>query len=161
MTITGDVTVVVHDEDADAQELDELTQQLHAELLRLELPDVARGSAPGGTGAKSGLVQSLTTLVLSGGFSAAVLRSVTVVVRDWIRRSGARKAVLVSGEHRLEIEAASKKTQDAAVEAWVRALAGEPAPATGIETGTDPAADGAPRQAAPSPEGPAGPAAHG
>ncbi|WP_030412729.1 hypothetical protein [Streptomyces sp. NRRL S-1448] len=123
MTITGDVTVVVHDEDADAQELDELTRGLLEELLALELPDVVRGQEPGAVGGKSGVVSSLTTLVVSGGFSVAALRSLTLVVRDWIKRSGARKAVLVSGERRLEIEGVSKKTQEAVVEAWIQALA--------------------------------------
>ncbi|WP_053163880.1 hypothetical protein [Streptomyces noursei] len=120
MTITGDVTVVVHDEDADDEELDTVTRQLQEELLQLDLPDVVR---PATTGGKSALVTALGTLVLSGGFSVAVLRSVTRIVQDVLRRSGARKAVLVSGEHRLEIQGASKKTTDAAVEAWLRTVA--------------------------------------
>ncbi|MEU7641674.1 MULTISPECIES: hypothetical protein [unclassified Streptomyces] len=126
MTITGDVIVVVHDEHADDQELDELTRQLHEELLRLDLPDVERGQSTGATGGKSGLLASLGTLVLSGGFSVAVLRSVTRVVRDVVQRSGARKAVLVSGKNRLEIQGASKRTTDAAVAAWIRAVADGP-----------------------------------
>ncbi|MCE4945672.1 hypothetical protein ACJ6WD_13870 [Streptomyces sp. VTCC 41912] len=123
MTITGDVTVVVHDEDADDEELDALTRQLQEELLQLHLPDVVRPATTGATGGKSALVTALGTLVLSGGFSVAVLRSVTRIVQDVLRRSGARKAVLVSGEHRLEIQGASKKTTDAAVEAWLRMVA--------------------------------------
>ncbi|MGG2464665.1 hypothetical protein ACO0M4_33730 [Streptomyces sp. RGM 3693] len=135
MTITGDVTVVVHDENVDDQELDELTRQLHEELLCLDLPDVERGQIAGAAGGKSGLLASLGTLVLSGGFSVAVLRSVTRVVRDVIQRSGARKAVLVSGKNRLEIQGASKKTTDAAVEAWIRAVAAGPDAASGGAAG--------------------------
>lgn len=143
MTITGDVTVVVHDADADAQELDELTQGLLEELLALDLPEVVRGPEPGSVGGKSGVLSSLTTLVVSGGFSVAVLRSVTLVVRDWIKRSGARKAVLVSGERRLEIEGASKKTQEAVVEAWIQALAADDGSGAGIAPPSEPSAPAA------------------
>jgi hypothetical protein len=125
MVITGDVTVVVEDNDNEPLRLDELTGQLHGELLLLDLPEVAREALPGTSGAKSGILHSLTTLVVSGGFSVALLRSLTAVVRDWIQRGGARKAVLESGGHRLEIEGASKKTQEAAVEAWIRAVSAE------------------------------------
>lgn len=151
MVIAGDITVVVQDDDADDQALDELTGQLHEELLLLDLPDVVRPSGPGADGAKGGLLPSLATLVVSGGFSVAVLRSLTLVVREWMKRSGARKAVLVSGEHRLEIEAASKKTQDAAVDAWIRVLSAE---------GAAPAGPPSPQALAPadpaSPGGPSG-----
>ncbi|MER7986597.1 hypothetical protein ABTY53_13495 [Streptomyces noursei] len=135
MTITGDVIVVVHDEDADDQELDALTGQLQEELRQLDLPDVVRAAATGATGGKSGLVTALGTLVLSGGFSVAVLRSVTRVVQDVLRRTGARKAVLVSGENRLEIQGASKKTTEAAVEAWLRLVADGPDAAPGGAAG--------------------------
>jgi hypothetical protein len=76
-------------------------------------------------GTKSGILPSLTTLVVSGGFSVAALRSLTIVVAEWIKRCGARKAVLVVGEYRLEIEGASKKTQDAAVNAFIQAAAAD------------------------------------
>ncbi|MCK7625217.1 hypothetical protein MUU72_19255 [Streptomyces sp. RS10V-4] len=148
MTITGDVTVVVHD-DADDEELDALTRQLADELRQLEVPEVARPRQAGAAGGKSGLLESVGTLVLGGGFSVAVLRSVTRVVQDVIRRTGARKAVLVSGEHRLELQGASKRTTDAAVDAWIQAVA----------AGADPSAGDAPRPAAVRPaalEGPAG-----
>ncbi|ANZ20343.1 hypothetical protein ACH4YO_13400 [Streptomyces noursei] len=135
MTISGDVTVVVYDEDADDQELDALTRQLHEELLRLDLPEVVREQTPGTAGGKGGLLASLGTLLLSGGFSIAVLRSVTRVVRDVIQRTGARKAVLVSGKNRLEIQGASKRTTDAAVDAWIRAVADESAAAPGGAVG--------------------------
>ncbi|GAB7035337.1 hypothetical protein AB0G35_28830 [Streptomyces sp. NPDC021749] len=138
MTITGDVTVVVHDADADAQELDELAQGLLEELLALDLPDVVRGQEPGAVGGKSGVVSSLTTLVVSGGFSVAALRSLTLVVRDWIKRSGARKAVLVSGERRLEIDGVSKRTQEAVVEAWLQALAADDASGAGTASPSEP-----------------------
>ncbi|KUL51384.1 hypothetical protein ADL22_06180 [Streptomyces sp. NRRL F-4489] len=148
MTITGDVTVVVHD-DAGDEQLDATTRQLADELRELELPEVARARQAGAAGGKSGLVESVSTLVLGGGFSVAVLRSVTRIVQDVIRRSGARKAVLVSGGHRLEIQGASKRTTDAAVDAWIQAVAAE----------ADPSAGGAGRPGAARPaalEGPAG-----
>ncbi|GAA2653180.1 hypothetical protein [Streptomyces lunalinharesii] len=135
MMITGDVTVVVDDENADDEELDALTRQLQEELLQLDLPDVVRATAPGATGGKSAFLTSLGTLVLSGGFSVAVLRSVTRIVQDVLRRSGARRAVLVSGENRLEIQGASKKTTDAAVEAWLRVVADAPDAAPGRAAG--------------------------
>ncbi|MFD7921831.1 hypothetical protein ACFV3R_21700 [Streptomyces sp. NPDC059740] len=142
MADTGDITVVVHDEDADASQLDELTRGLHEELLLLDLPEVTRAGAAGVPGGKSGLVTALTTLVVSGGFSAAALRSLTLVVRDWIRRGGQRRAVLVSGEHRLELDAASRRTQEAAVQAWIEALAQQPAGGAAAPAATAPALEG-------------------
>jgi hypothetical protein len=118
------IQIAVHDEDDDPATLDDLTHTLHQEIALIDAVDVRRASAESVVpGSKSGLITSLTTLLVSGGFSAAVVKSLTTLVQDWMKRSQARKVVLVFGENRLELEGASGRDQAAAVTAWETAVA--------------------------------------
>ena len=100
-----DVTVV--NTRWDARQLDESTMQLMRDLRQVAGIAVRplSGSAIG-TG-KSGTVQEIGTLAVSGLLSAAGLKAISDVIVAYLQRSGARQITVRNGEHEITVTGAS------------------------------------------------------
>ena len=84
-----DVRLQIGEEDADPERLEELTRQLRAELLQLEVDDVRRlPTGPAPEGARAFDVLAVGGLAVTLAQSAGTLLTVLGTVRDWLARAG-------------------------------------------------------------------------
>ena len=97
-----------------AREATVLSRQLIRDGVRVE----AASDESGPVLAKSGLVITAGSIIISGALSVQVVRSITRVVLAAVRRGLAGKVQLEDGERRIDIENASRETERALV-AWL------------------------------------------
>jgi Effector Associated Constant Component 1 len=113
--------------DEDAEELAELTRQLRAELLQLDVEAVepaTAGEPPPGTRAVEAL--ALGGLIVSLVKSAGMLASVVNAVRSWLG-GGQRSVKLELDGDVLEVTGVSSHEQQALINAWIERHAARPA----------------------------------
>jgi len=123
--VVAEVDVSVAEVGADAEQLEELTRALRAEILTLDVESVvprSGGEAPPGTrGVDAAAVGALVVSVAPA--LGAVARLVTTVV-DWLRRGGTQRTVrLKIGDDELELSGASSAMQQQLAMDWIRAHA--------------------------------------
>ncbi|MFI9175740.1 hypothetical protein [Streptomyces lincolnensis] len=106
--------------DGDVVELDELTVQLRADLLELDVErveSVRATEAP--AGAKPGDAIALGVLAVT--LSPIVLRGVFRLLETWLTNRPVRKVRVVFGEDSIELEQASAEDQRRLVDAFIAA----------------------------------------
>jgi hypothetical protein len=123
--VVAEVDVSVVEVGADAEQLEELTRALRAEILTLDVESVvprSGGEAPPGTrGVDAAAVGALVVSVAPA--LDALARLVTTVV-DWLRRGGTQRTVrLKIGDDELELSGASSAMQQQLAMDWIRAHA--------------------------------------
>jgi len=123
--VVAEVDVSVVEVGADAEQLEELTRALRAEILTLDVESVvprSGGEAPPGTrGVDAAAVGALVVSVAPA--LGALARLVTTVV-DWLRRGGTQRTVrLKIGDDELELSGASSAMQQQLAMDWIRAHA--------------------------------------
>jgi len=118
----GELRLQISEEGADAERLAALTGYLRAELLQLDVEDVAApqtGEAP--PGARVVGVAAVGALLVALGQSAEGLRSVVSVINDWLRRgqgTGRTVRLELDGDA-LELSQASAADQARLIELFV------------------------------------------
>jgi hypothetical protein len=90
---------------------------LARELIREGVP-VTTGSGSAPANAKSGIVIMAGSLVISGAISAQVIRSITQIVIAAMRRGLAGRIHLEDGGRKMDVENASRDTEQALI-AWL------------------------------------------
>lgn len=122
MTRSGtDLAVQVEADEADLEQLDELTRQLREELLQLEVERVEAprgGPAPPGT--RAGEVAAVGALLVGLAGKVGLLPVVVDTIRGWLTR--ARQPGVVKLEMDgdvLEVTGASSAQQQQLIEAWL------------------------------------------
>jgi len=123
--VVAEVDVSVVEVGADAEQLEELTRALRAEILTLDVESVvprSNGEAPPGTrGVDAAAIGALVVSVAPA--LGALARLVTTVV-DWLRRGGTQRTVrLKIGDDELELSGASSAMQQQLAMDWIRAHA--------------------------------------
>ena len=123
--VVAEVDVSVVEVGADAEQLEELTRALRAEILTLDVESVvprSGGEAPPGTrGVDAAAIGALVVSVAPA--LGALARLVTTVV-DWLRRGGTQRTVrLKIGDDELELSGASSAMQQQLAMDWIRAHA--------------------------------------
>jgi len=123
--VVAEVDVSVVEVGADAEQLEELTRALRAEILTLDVESVvprSNGEAPPGTrGVDAAAVGALVVSVAPA--LGALARLVTTVV-DWLRRGGTQRTVrLKIGDDELELSGARSAMQQQLAMDWIRAHA--------------------------------------
>ena len=123
--MVAEVDVSVVEVGADAEQLEELTRALRAEILTLDVESVvprSGGEAPPGTrGVDAAAVGALVVSVAPA--LGGLARLVTTVV-DWLRRGGTQRTVrLKIGDDELELSGASSAMQQQLAMDWIRAHA--------------------------------------
>jgi hypothetical protein len=110
----------VDDEDADPQELADLTARLRDELLDLDVEAVERprgGSPPPGTRA----VEFVAVGTLLASFARPeLLTGIVTAVRSWLGRSGQRTVKLEMDGDLLELTGVSSNEQRRLTDEWLR-----------------------------------------
>ena len=109
---------------SDAEEAAELTQQLRASLLDLDVDQVAlaqTGDAPRGS---NGLPIDWGTLLVTLSASGGVLTAVINTVQSWLARQGQRSVTLEMGGDKLTLTGASSREQQQLVDNWIRQHSG-------------------------------------
>jgi small-conductance mechanosensitive channel len=113
------VTITIGlDADSDGAALDEAVRALRAELLALEVEDVARAPGeppPQGARAVDGPVLDTLIVTLGGGALTAMVRT----VEYWLRRASHRRAKLQIGEDTIELTGLTDDAQRELVEAFL------------------------------------------
>ncbi len=123
------LVVTIHADDVTAEEAERLSAALRDELLLLEVASVDRAPAgPVPDGAKSGAAQTWGALLVSGVFSAAMVKAVAQVAAEWLRRNAARSVTLEQDGRSLVIEGASAADVDRLVQEWLKERPGETEP---------------------------------
>ena len=123
--MVAEVDVSVAEVGADAEQLEELTRALRAEILTLDVESVvprSGGEAPPGTrGVDAAAIGALVVSVAPA--LDALARLVTTVV-DWLRRGGTQRTMhLKIGDDELELSGASSAMQQQLAMDWIRAHA--------------------------------------
>jgi len=123
--VVAEVDVSVVEVGADAEQLEELTRALRAEILTLDVESVVPRSGgeapPGARGVDAAAVGALVVSVAPA--LGALARLVTTVV-DWLRRGGTQRTVrLKIGDDELELSGASSAMQQQLAMDWIRAHA--------------------------------------
>lgn len=88
--MSSELRLFISEEGADAERLDALSRYLRADLVELEVDDVASLPAgPAPVGSRSGAVASVGALLVSIGSAAGGLASVIVAITGWLGRGQA------------------------------------------------------------------------
>ena len=118
-----ELTVVLEpDPETDPEERERLGRQLRNELRELDVDDVsAVEGAPPPDGSKSGVVASLTELLVTMSGGGGVVVTVIATIRDWLSRRGAghKVTVTIDGDT-LELSSATPAERAELVETFVR-----------------------------------------
>jgi hypothetical protein len=117
------VRLLVSEDGADPERIEEIAGYLRRELDQLDVVDVRRepaGQSPEGTRAFE--LMAVGGLLVSVGNSAQALRKVVSVVREWLARSPGpvRTVRLELGGDVLELSQASESEQDRLIDLFVR-----------------------------------------
>lgn len=119
--------ILLSEEGADAERVDDLTRRLRAELLELDVEDVKPVSAgPPPPGARAVELAAIGSLLVGLGSSTSALHQVMSVIRDWWGRGRDTRPSLrltLDGDV-LEIGEASPEQVTRAFDVFVRRHAG-------------------------------------
>lgn len=107
-------------EDGSAVDAARAAMTLSRELVHEGVP-VTAASGPAPDGAKSGTAVVAGSLIISGAISAQAVRSITRIVMAAMRRGLAGRIYLEDGDRKIEMENASRDTEQALV-AWLTSL---------------------------------------
>jgi hypothetical protein len=116
------LSLVLEEEGASAEQLGALTGYLQQELLQLDIDDVRRWSAAEAPpGSRAIEADALGALVVTLGRTATSLRDIVAAIRRWLSRSGAvRRTVKIEIDgDRLELSEASASEQDRLIDMFV------------------------------------------
>lgn len=109
-------------DDADSEEIEELTQRLRRQLLQLEVEGVERprsGETP--AGAKAVDVVQVGELIVHLAENAPAFAALATVLHRWLRGgTGRRLHIEIDGDV-LDLSSASTEQQQAAFAAWLKA----------------------------------------
>lgn len=112
------VSVQVEIDGGDAEELDQLTRQMRAELLELDVADVSVDrSAETPEGAKGDAV-TIGTLVVT--LTPMLLGSVCQLLRIWVSREKGRRIVLKDGDRSLEISGSATDRHQQLIDTFLK-----------------------------------------
>jgi hypothetical protein len=117
--------IEIFDPDADVEGVDQLTHDLRAELLELDVdsvsPPVTGPAPPGSKGLELAAIGALLVQVKG---SAQVVASVVGLVRSWLQRgrSETRTLKVTVDGRTLELSAATSEQQQRIVDEFVRSL---------------------------------------
>lgn len=103
----SELRVVVSADSLRPEQVDRLTTQVARELRALGGFAVRRAADGAGDGQKSGVVESVETLVLTGTFSVTVVRAVKDVLVAWLARNQGRRVVVRAGDREVDLTGAS------------------------------------------------------
>lgn len=112
--------IALIDEELDAEEVDQLAQQLREELLQAEVDSVdfvTAGEAPAHTRAID--VIALGGLLVTVAESVGALGTVIEIVRNWLSRRGRGQVKLQIGDDVLELSSVSKRRQEQLINAFL------------------------------------------
>jgi hypothetical protein len=115
-----ELAVVIVGDDLEAEQIDELIQQLREELLELDVDSVERipaGEAPTSTRAVEIFV--LGGLLVKVAESVNALNSAIGTIRDWLSRRGGVKIEIRLGNDVLELSNASRKDEERLIAAFL------------------------------------------
>ena len=118
--INSKVKVELAVDNADAEELDQLTANLRRELLQLDVDEESRereGAPP--PGARAAELIALGSLIVAIGKAAGALSSVVRAVQGWVGRKPDRKVRLEIDGDAIELSAASPEQQQQLVDEWL------------------------------------------
>ncbi|MGH8884432.1 MAG: effector-associated constant component EACC1 [Egibacteraceae bacterium] len=107
-------------DDADVEELAELTTQLREQLLELDIERadlVTAGPAPAGT--RGGEVVAIGALIVSLASSSGLLTAFVGCVQSWVSRLGRRQVRLEMDGDVLEVTGISSARQDELIRLWI------------------------------------------
>ncbi|MGA8116255.1 MAG: hypothetical protein WCA46_21565 [Actinocatenispora sp.] len=90
------------------ERLDRLCGELAADLRGVPRLTVRRATVPATEGTKAGVVDSLSTLLVSGTFSVALVRSLRDVLTAFVQRSQARSVTVRHGDVEIQVTGASR-----------------------------------------------------
>ncbi|TLG08775.1 hypothetical protein FEK35_16465 [Nocardia cyriacigeorgica] len=109
----GDVVIVIDGGQRHGPDwLDQVTGELRADLEEIRGVRVRPVPAPAPEGAKSGVVEQIGQLAVSGGALGTAAWVVRDIVAKFIDRAGARSITIKKGEDELTITAASAEQID-------------------------------------------------
>jgi hypothetical protein len=117
----GELSLLLAEEGADAERLEELAGFLRGELLQSEVEDVT--ALPAGApppGARSFEVAAVGGLLVTLCHSAESLRVVVSAIRGWLGRGGTHRTVRLELDGDvLELSAATARDQDRLIEVFI------------------------------------------
>lgn len=103
----SELRLVLSAESLHPEQLDRLTRQVAADLRALGGFAVDRATGVPSEAQKSGVVQSIDTLVLTGAFSVALVRAVRDVLVAWLGRNQSRRITIRAGDREVDLTAVS------------------------------------------------------
>jgi hypothetical protein len=112
--------IALIDDDLDAEEVDQLAQQLREELLQSDVESVdfvTAGEAPPHTRAID--IIALGGLLVTVAESVGALGTVVDTVRNWLTRRGRGQVKLQIGDDVLELSNVSKRDQEQLIDAFL------------------------------------------
>ena len=112
--------IALIDDDLDAEEVDQLAQQLREELLQSDVESVdfvTAGEAPPHTRAID--IIALGGLLITVAESVGALGTVVDTVRNWLTRRGRGQVKLQIGDDVLELSNVSKRDQEQLINAFL------------------------------------------
>lgn len=119
-----ELKIEVFEPDADGEAVDDLANDLRAELLELDVDSVAPvavGPAP--EGAKGMELVAIGALLVRVADSVPVVSSVVTSIRQWLARGSAGRSLKITVDGRtLELSAATAEQQQELVAEFVRSL---------------------------------------
>lgn len=104
--------------DDDAEREAELGRALREAVLSTDVEKADFAAKPAPSGAKTGIVVDMTTLLVAIASSGA-LTAVVTAVQAWVMRNQGRTAKLVLGDDELELTGLSRDQQDKAIKTWL------------------------------------------
>ena len=114
------LVIQVQADQADAEEIADLTAQLSAELLQLDVDSVEQATAgPAPEGSKGTSVLAVGTLLVRLLKSPAVLGSVTGALRSWLSRRPGRSIELTLDGDAVKVTDISAEDQRRLIDAWI------------------------------------------
>jgi hypothetical protein len=125
--VTTELTVqVIGDEGTDDRRLDELTRQLAGDLRAAGPLAVRPLTAPPPGLAKSGMVEQIGYLVVSGLLSATTIGAIRDVIVAYLARSKARAVRITVGDREVTIDGASAADLSAVTKQLTELLEDDP-----------------------------------
>jgi hypothetical protein len=124
--MSTELRIEVFEPDADDEAVDELTRNLQAELLELDVDSVTPAAAgPAPTDSKGLELAAIGALLVQVKGSVEVVRSVVTTVRSWLGRGrAANRSLKITVDGRtLELSAATAEQQDQLVNEFIQSLA--------------------------------------
>ncbi|MCA1603941.1 MAG: hypothetical protein LC775_00295 [Acidobacteria bacterium] len=114
--------VLESDPGADLDEVESLTQRLHAELKELDVESVVRGASTNvPKGAKSSGSFALGTLLITLSATGGVITVLLHTARDWLARQAAARRILVTIDgDTIVLEKASPQERNKLIDAYIR-----------------------------------------